>query len=270
MVHWVYVVECEDGYIYVGETIKLYRRFNQHQTGRGGTNTSKHSPEKLIGLYKVAENDSFSNYRGLCQEGEYNRFIFDDWGIDQESGKLDVENHITEMYFYLRGNGQERFPYNDKQWQKIRGGKYTRDIITANPTNSMNNVMDRPLCNCGYPSEVKKAKDKNFIYFVCPLKNVWDDFYDDIEVEEACDFWKPYEEDVYVKKQFEINQKRLKESWCENLPTAFAECIKCKNIQYTMLYSHGARRQICQNCFSNKYEELKAEYSISKYMFMDD
>lgn len=73
-----------------------------------------------------------------------------------------------------------------------------------------------------------------------------------------------------ITDKYEINQARLRERWCENLPTAFEECIKCKNIQYTMLYSHGARRQICQNCFSHKYEELKAEYSITKCLISDD
>jgi hypothetical protein len=29
MVHWIYVLECEDYYIYVGETTRLFRRFNE-------------------------------------------------------------------------------------------------------------------------------------------------------------------------------------------------------------------------------------------------
>ena len=57
MVHWVYVLECEDDYIYVGETTRLFSRFQEHITHRGGKNTLSHTPRKLIGLYKVNGND---------------------------------------------------------------------------------------------------------------------------------------------------------------------------------------------------------------------
>ena len=57
MVHWVYVLECEDDYIYVGETTRLFSRFQEHITHHGGKNTRSHTPQKLIGLYKVNDND---------------------------------------------------------------------------------------------------------------------------------------------------------------------------------------------------------------------
>ena len=57
MVHWVYIVECNDNFIYVGETEYIYKRLQQHITGKGGKNTHAHIPNKLIGLY----NDMYKN-----------------------------------------------------------------------------------------------------------------------------------------------------------------------------------------------------------------
>jgi len=131
MVHWIYVIECEDKYIYVGTTKRLYRRFNEHSRGCGSVNTGNHKPLYLVGLYKVGDNYSFIQYRKqLLKKKEYNKFIIQDWGIEEESGKLDVENHITELCMYLRGTESEDFMYGDGKWNKIRGGKYTiyRDI----------------------------------------------------------------------------------------------------------------------------------------------
>jgi hypothetical protein len=66
--------------------------------------------------------------------------------------------------------------------------------------------------------EVKISKDKTKIYFVCALKNVWGDFCSDLEVSTSCDFWQLYNEDIYVKKQYEINTERLKEPLFLNIP----------------------------------------------------
>jgi predicted GIY-YIG superfamily endonuclease len=63
MVHWVYILECDDKIIYVGETIHLYKRLGQHIGGKGGKNTHAHIPKRLIGLYKVNDNQSFDQYR---------------------------------------------------------------------------------------------------------------------------------------------------------------------------------------------------------------
>ena len=59
MVHWIYIIKCNDEFIYVGETINLYKRLTQHIRGHGGKNTHIHIPRKLIGLYKLNNNQSF-------------------------------------------------------------------------------------------------------------------------------------------------------------------------------------------------------------------
>ena len=74
MVHWVYVLECADDYLYVGETIRLFKRFDEHIRSRGGSNTLKHKPYKLIGLYKVNDNYSYWKYRNAIRNGDPTKF----------------------------------------------------------------------------------------------------------------------------------------------------------------------------------------------------
>jgi predicted GIY-YIG superfamily endonuclease len=219
MVHWVYVLECEDDYLYIGETKRLFRRFSEHIKSRGGSNTIKHKPQKLIGLYKVNDNHSFIRYRNTIKTGEYNRFILDNW--DNDGDNLLIENHITERFLYER---RENDCYGGGlEWYKIRGGKYTRetldDIVAnyklasekegrhymcKNPIDyiSIDTIVDRPLCKCYCPSEVKLSKDKTKIYFVCALKNVWDNFCSDLQVDTPCDFWQLYTEDKEIKMKY--------------------------------------------------------------------
>lgn len=288
MVHWIYVLECEDDYIYVGTTTRLYRRFTEHLTGNGSINTNRHKPEKLIGLYKVSDNYSFLKYRNkIITKNEYSRFLIEDWG-EEDGGNLEVENHLTEMYFYERkdndcyGGGSE--------WYKVRGGKYTRQFLenivegyknasenegvsffAHNPISNIDisNIVDRPLCNHRYPCEVKISKDKKYIYFICPLKNVWDNFYDYIDVESACDFYKIYDEDIYIKKQYEINIERLKEPLFLNIPKLpnkyeMEKCVMCDKLDYEPIYTYGSIRKLCQHCLGHKYDAIKDKYSINK------
>ena len=51
-------------------------------------------------------------------------------------------------------------------------------------------IVDRPLCNCGMPCEVKLSKDTNVIYFVCSLKNIWDNFMRVIDIGTPCIYIK--------------------------------------------------------------------------------
>jgi predicted GIY-YIG superfamily endonuclease len=281
MVHWVYVLECEDDYIYVGETTRLFRRFNEHLKNRGGSNTIKHKPQKLIGLYKVNENYSFMKYRKTIKIGEYNRFIIDDWENDGDN--LLIENHITERFLYER---RENTSYGGGlEWYKVRGGKYTRETMdetvahykwasekdgrmcyARNPIDpiAVNTIVDRPLCKCGYPSEVKLNKDKTKIYFKCSLINIWGDFFSDLQVDTPCDFYQLYTEDNEVKLQYEVVKVRSKESWVINIPLSKYKiepepCISCNKTGYLAVFN-GDTRRLCQPCIITKYTSLKEKY----------
>lgn len=211
MVHWIYVLACEDNFIYVGETEHLFARFKQHLSGKGALNTHIHRPHSLIGLYKLADNYSFMEYRNAIRNGEDNKSILDNWGIN-ESGHLLIENHITERILYERRNNHEYGSGNE--WYRIRGGKYTREYMNTSlefakawcsrPNRVVGSyrqtggivdklkeedTVDRPLCKCGMPSEVKLSKDKTKIYFVCALKNTWPDI-PFLKVRSPCDFWE--------------------------------------------------------------------------------
>ncbi len=281
IMHWVYVLECEDDYIYVGETNRLFRRFNEHLRNRGGSNTIKHKPYKLIGLYKVNENHSFLKYRNAVKSGEYNRFILDDW--EQDGDNLLIENHITQRYLYER---RENDSYGGGfEWYKVRGGKYTREKLdeivarykwasekagrcfnAVNPVNEIPNdvILDRPLCKCSFPSEVKLSKDKTKVYFVCPLKNVWTGFCSDLQIDTPCDFWKMYTEDAIVKKKYEVVKIRAKEQWVENIPLSRYKinpepCVSCNRNGYLAIFKNGTRR-LCQTCLVENYDSLKKQF----------
>lgn len=290
MTYWVYVLKCEGDYIYVGETRRLFRRFNEHLRGRGGSNTIKHKPRQLIGLYKVNDNYSFIKYRTAIHSGEYNKFIIDDWNNDGDN--LLVENHITHRLFYERRNNHEYGSGNE--WYRIRGGNYTREgmdeIISGykyasekeggfycagNPVASIPvpTIVDRPLCKCQHPSEVKISRDNTTIYFVCALKNVWGGFFSDLQIDEPCDFWQSYTEDIPVKSRYEFVKTRSNESWLLNVPLSKYKiqpdpCISCNKSGYLAIFNKGVRR-LCQSCIINKYDILKEKYHTPECLITD-
>jgi predicted GIY-YIG superfamily endonuclease len=46
--HYVYVLRCADGSLYVGETSDLEARERQHNDGRGGSYTAKRRPVRIV------------------------------------------------------------------------------------------------------------------------------------------------------------------------------------------------------------------------------
>jgi len=51
----IYVLECEDGNIYVGKTTKGIKRLKQHIKGRGAEWTKLHKPKRIIDYYTNAK-----------------------------------------------------------------------------------------------------------------------------------------------------------------------------------------------------------------------
>jgi predicted GIY-YIG superfamily endonuclease len=175
--HWVYVLRSSRGGIYIGETVRLFRRWNEHQTGRGGINTSQGDFDTIIGLYSVVNNRSFVRFLDDGAIWRCERY-WDDETEKQEA--LTIENHITERYLSERG-----ISHNN-----IRGGKYTTEDRCENFCFGGGKcIKDRPLCKCGYPCEVKMKNDKTKIYFVCPIP----DWIKGFKVPEKCNFWQEYE-----------------------------------------------------------------------------
>jgi len=256
--HWVYVVRSEDGHIYVGETRRLYRRFNEHQTGRGGVNTNRHTPTQLIGLYHVPNNILFmKNYNDMI-DGKSNPMSQLKWNGEDDKGYLEVENLITERYMYE----------NSDNCGLVRGGKYTtieRCIdyqykYLDSPLKSKV-CIDRPLCKHGYPCEINMKNDKGKMFFTCPLKrpNVWDGFYSHLDIEETCNFWEEFEPYREAKMSYESMRDAF---WVRNIPEweSGLPCLKCNDMYISPVWRFGIKHQVCVTCFQSHYEELKNEY----------
>ena len=51
----IYVLECEDGNVYVGKTTKGEKRLKQHINGRGAEWTKMHKPKRVMQYYTNAK-----------------------------------------------------------------------------------------------------------------------------------------------------------------------------------------------------------------------
>ena len=190
--HWIYILKCEDDYLYVGETTRLYRRFWEHLNGKGGLNTSINKPENIIALYKSSRIGNFIRYNDLVTDNELkssagylHKFNED---RDMESEKLEIENHITECLMI----------HNPENFSKIRGGKYTRFDCEYNSPKYETTI---PLCNCNLPCDINK-NDKGYLYFRCAKKNMWDTFREEFDIEdEPCKYYEEYLNDITIRKK---------------------------------------------------------------------
>ena len=201
---WVYILRCEDDYYYVGETKRLYRRFWEHQGGIGGSNTSNYIPEEIVAIYKVDTICKFIDYNDYV-----NKIIDGVWHENYKGFKLRDFNDECDEYqydnLYAENNIAECLMIHNKdEWNKIRGGKYTRfDIEYKYPDNDY--IKDLPLCKCELPCDIKKNEDKNYLYFRCAKKNMWDKLREEFDIDdEPCNFFMEYTKD----KQLKLNENK--------------------------------------------------------------
>ena len=158
--HWIYVIECENNIIYVGETNRLFSRLKEHcKKHTGSVTTHTVNPLKLIGLYR------FDN-------------------INKKKA-LEIENLITEMIMQHKGD----------QYHKVFGGKYH---VGFRPETNI--VKDkeflRPFCHCGLPCAKKEYNEK--LYWRCSRKTFWNKLtlyvtnlgFDEQSFVEPCNFYK--------------------------------------------------------------------------------
>lgn len=265
---WVYIFKCYNGFYYVGETKSLYTRFWKHDNGTGGFNTSLNPPKKLLAIYKAPILHNFLEYDRYISNNIMNIYfnrtknIFDNFSDDEEYDCFQLKNNIVEKLMIN----------NKSNWEKFRGGKYTRtDVIYKFPKNQ--NSDNYPVCYCGLPCDIKKKDD--YLFFRCPKKNMtWidtDRLKLDIAIDnKCCKYFKKYEKDIDYYKQYK-NKKTLITSlvngstWLENIvgyqcEFCIGECGKRYNENNTIRYN---RRSInlCFNCFINKNDILKMKYT---------
>jgi len=283
---WVYILKCENDYYYVGETKRLYRRFWEHNEGCGGLNTSIYKPEGIVAIYKVNNLGKFFEYNSNVIDTINNNYTihnqkgYDKWllkkfndNVENDYDNLEVENNITEC---LMSNNKEN-------WEKIRGGKYTRFIEYKFPTNDY--VKELPICKCGLPCDIKKNEDKNYLFFRCAKKNMWDSFKEQFDIdEEACDFYMEYSKDKQFRLEettkFSDRKKTLKELfkksfWLDNVEEEIdgelGQCVSCNkyvwsdrqgNFKNNGIEYNSKRLLLCFDCFIDKNEDLSKKYNI--------
>jgi len=276
--HWVYILRCEDDYFYVGATSRLYRRFWEHLKGNGGINTYVHSPQQIVAIYKVNVICKFVDYNNYINKildhnyeidgSSYANLELNNWDDKEEGGeddKLYAENNIAECLMTHKKN----------KWNKIRGGKYIRfDIEYKYPDN--NDIKDLPLCKCGLPCDIRKNEYKNYLYFRCSKKNMWDKLKKIFDIDdEPCNFFMEYTKDKQVKIQennkFKERSNKLKELfkksfWLKNVEINDRnypkQCIGgCNRTSESIKLTYfNEKRNLCFDCFIEKNEELKNKY----------
>jgi len=205
--HWVYILKCSDDYYYVGETNRLYRRILEHRENNGGINTSTYKPEEIVAIYKAPILDRFLNYNYNVINNMCNIY-FDHNKLD-EFNEVDDEDEFDNLY--VENNITECLMLNNKNdWQKIRGGKYTRfDVEYDFPTNEC--IKNLPLCHCGLPCDVKKNDEHNYLYFRCAKKNMWSGFRVKFDIhDEPCKYFMKYTKDIEYKIYYDKKEKIIK------------------------------------------------------------
>lgn len=186
--HWVYVLECKQNKIYVGETKRLFRRLREHLHTRGAANTRLYKPQRLLGLYPIKD------YSSNTQEKINHR---------------DYENFITEIII-LQKNLKENMDI-DIINKNICGGKYledikTKDFISQIQEDRIKKARNWPLCKCGIPCEIKQNPYHHYDYYRCSLHNVWPSFIRFFKNEVDPEFYIPKKPcDFYYKKDKKDN-----------------------------------------------------------------
>jgi hypothetical protein len=271
---WIYILKCSDDYYYVGETKRLYRRFWEHREGNGGINTSTYIPESIVSIYKVSTLCKFFEYNNIVMNKICNIYFnrcnalleeFNNTDEDDDYDNLFAENNITECLMLN----------NKDNWQKIRGGKYTRfDIEYTLPINEY--IQNLPLCNCGLPCDIKKNDEHNYLYFRCAKKNMWSDMKKEFDLEDdPCKYFMKYTKDIEYKLHYEQLKKKVidvvnKSYWLKQLVDGHYEfcvggCGKEYDENNTIRYS-GKVINLCFECFINKNNELSKKYNINNIL----
>tara|TARA_Y100000389_G_C17437992_1_gene506734 strand:+ start:1021 stop:1848 length:828 start_codon:yes stop_codon:yes gene_type:complete len=263
---------CEDQYYYVGETTQLFTRLRKHENLNGGVNTETLIPITIVGLYRVDSICKFIEYRDYIKSKKnpqrvnyYLENFENSFEYDSKYDNLLAEQFVTERLMISA----------EENWEKIRGGKYTRfDIDYDFPEDELFTI-DLPICNCGMPCDIRKKKGHNCLYFRCSKKNMWDELLDIFETSyEPCNFYKEYKDDEIIKNEFNQRKSKLKDlyhksTWLCNVEThvdfqqelcvgGCGETSSGNKLKY-----NSSKINLCFDCFIHKNKELCEKYKPS-------
>jgi hypothetical protein len=201
----------------------------------------------------------------------FNQDIFNDFNANDSDSysELDAENYIVECLMQQ----------NPKNWQQIRGGKYTNSNATYKFPTLTSSMKELPFCKCGLPCDVKKNEKDGYLFFRCAKKNFWDDCKDIFDIDEPCKFYQQYTQDGDTRKNFKqvrdkVAELRQKSDWLHHLAGACNEyciggcgkayddqhflrctCLICRNKCFV-----GKGTGLCYDCFVNKHDALTVQY----------
>ena len=145
MADWIYILECENGIIYVGTTNRLFRRILEHKSNKGGSKiTYKYKPIKLIGLYR-------SNGYKFEKKEHYEEYL---------------TLHMIFIRKYLLKNIHS----------KVYGGKHTSEDKHYNPIIKTKFTPSRPNCKCNLPCDV------DMYHYICGISTKWKELEEFLEI----------------------------------------------------------------------------------------
>ena len=265
---WVYILECEDDYLYVGETSRLYRRFWEHIGGFGALNTQIHKPIGIVAIYQVNRMGKFFKYVKNVNNKEFSSNIYFNRGIFENFNDTSEEYEYDNLF--IENNITEKLMLDDPDnWIKIRGGKYVRfDVDYDFPDNDF--VTHLPVCDCGVPCDVRKNEEHGYLFFRCPKKNMWPKLCQEFGIEnDPCTFFKKYTQDVQYKVHCQSIKDQVKSltsisPWLRNLtnicePDCIGGCGKSYDEDNTIRYARSSIN-LCFECFIHKHETLARKY----------
>ena len=276
--YWVYILKCQHEIFYVGQTSRLFRRFWEHERGDGGVNTEIYKPIEVVALYKVNVLGNFFKYNRYMHDGPNDTFFYKYFNALKllnnhtdgcEYDKLRIENNIAECMMIHLDN-----------WEKIRGGRYIRfDIKYRRPINKY--LENLPVCNCKLPCDIKYNAAKQFLYFRCPKKNIWENVPMSSEVK-PCTFFQEYTLDKKYRNALFTRRKQYKnkikklfkngQKWLENIPELKGGiCVGgCQQSTYNNICYSYENKRLCWSCFKNNNDALAEEFNIFKTYMIDD
>ena len=201
--HWIYILECREygdgNRYYVGETMRLYNRLNEHYNGRGGKNTSFFTPKCVAGIYPLNRISKFVEYDDYVSRNtgfiKSDKLLYNFNNKDSYGCALTTENNIVECLYLKNKN------------YSICGGKYTNieSCICGYAFNNLtenDGIKNLPLCDCGIPCDVKKNDEHGYLYFRCAKKNIWNDMKEQFVIQgNPCKYFMKYTKDVEYRKK---------------------------------------------------------------------
>lgn len=193
--YWIYILNLEKKFKYVGETRRLVRRIKEHMNQRGALITQKFDIESVAGIYKLKDLYLFLNYLYFLEKVNF-RYIQEivpsDLSINdifENYHSKKIENFITEEM-----KRQSSKPY------LIWGGNYCK-LEQINKYYFGNSPI-LPFCHCGILASIKYSYKRKKFYFMCCSSSYekWDDFVEMIDYCETgynCGYFEWFDEKKY-------------------------------------------------------------------------